>query len=127
MSNKINFPLQYFMFLDGILPYAGLLQTIEGRYNKETNKTTWYIDFEKQEDINRFLDFAKGSVADCCDHISALSKALYYCNKKELEDIEVDQIIALMGSLGRFAAFFLRETEELTPENTRPKASLNTL
>lgn len=127
MTNKINFPNKYFMFLDGILPYAGLLQTTDMRYNKETGKVTRYMDFEKQEDINRFLDYAKGAAVDCCDHISALSKALYYCDRKELEDVEIEQLISLLGSLGSFTAFLLRETEDMTPENTRPKASLNTL
>lgn len=115
------------MHLDGILPYAGLLQTAECRYNKETSKSTWYLDFENQEDIKLFLNYAKGAAIECCDHIAALSKMLYYCDREELDKLEIDNIISLAGTLGRFASFLLWETEEKTLENTKPKASINNL
>lgn len=112
----------YFSYLDGALQNCvGVLNNKNYCYDAERQKGVYYVDLRTDNEVKVFLDFIQGAVQECCEYVGVLSKVLYYCERNEIEETELSQYITLMGVLGRFGEYLLKESEGMTEANTKPK------
>lgn len=82
-----------------------------------------YMDLKTPEDITTFLGNVSDWPLDCFDWIKSISKALYYCDLKELESSDIRDIFSLIIGLSEVGSFVAEKSRDMTDENTLIKLS----
>lgn len=85
------------------------------------------IGLKTPEDIKKFLSDSSFWPIDCFDWIKSVAKTLYYCDIEELSTLDISNVLSLIIGLSEVGNYITVGRQDMTPENTRPKASLNTL
>lgn len=123
--NNVNFEINSFSSLKTMVEYGLLLK--EADTKAVDGKLVNYIGLKTPEDIKKFLSDSSLWPIDCFEWIKSTAKTLYYCDMDELTPLDISNILSLIIGLSEVGDYITAGLQNMTPENTRPKASLNTL
>ncbi len=104
-----------------MVKYGLLLK--EAKTKMIDGKLVNYMDLKTPEDITTFLGNVSDWPQDCFEWIKSITKALYYCDIKELEDGDISNILSLIIGLSEIGGFVMEKSRDMTNENTLIKLS----
>lgn len=122
MNNNIEFKFNSFSGLATLFEYAGLLKSVDVKYID--NKLTHYIGLKSKEDIERFIGYIPNWQVDCFENVLSIAKALFYCDYKELNPSDINNLMGLLVALGEIGSYLTNETMGMSKDNTFPKRNV---
>lgn len=118
---NVKFKIDSFSPLLTMVEYGLLLK--EAKTKMIDGKLVNYMDLKTPEDITTFLGNVSDWPLDCFEWIKSITKALYYCDIKELEDGDISNILSLIIGLSEIGGFVMEKSRDMTNENTLIKLS----